>query len=303
MLISVEQLDEAHRSIGWNIEYRQISKGGFLGSLSSVESQPYRLASVRFSGHLEIQGESPAGFMAFHFGRFETGRMTAWGHELTDGDIVAFPPGSEIQYRSRGEIHNETLFVQKTAFEAACQSIAPRSKLLCDDFPSIHHCNPARYIGIRRKMREYVTKGTLHEEDASWLVAAMIFLVGDAHSQTSRENPGNGYATVIARRARTYIEDHLDETIRLDELSSDIGVGRRTLQRCFSTQYQISPMEYINARRMNRARRELVSANPARSSVTRIALDNGFSHLGRFSVDYRSYFGESPRQTLASNSV
>ena len=44
---------------------------------------------------------------------------------------------------------------------------------------------------------------------------------------------------------------------------------------------------------------DLVAGGSASDSVTRIALDNGFSHLGRFSVDYRDHFGESPRETLA----
>ena len=46
--------------------------------------------------------------------------------------------------------------------------------------------------------------------------------------------------------------------------------------------------------------RALMTADPQTHSVTQIALDTGFSHLGRFSVAYRAYFGEAPRETLGT---
>lgn len=61
----------------------------------------------------------------------------------------------------------------------------------------------------------------------------------------------------------------------------------------------MSPFEYIKARRLNAVRQALVAADSSRDRVTLIALNNGFTHLGRFSVDYREHFGESPSETLA----
>jgi transcriptional regulator GlxA family with amidase domain len=52
--------------------------------------------------------------------------------------------------------------------------------------------------------------------------------------------------------------------------------------------------------RLDSARRELAAADHAATSVTTIAMQNGFHHLGRFSVGYREHFGESPRETLAA---
>ena len=60
----------------------------------------------------------------------------------------------------------------------------------------------------------------------------------------------------------------------------------------------MSPCDYIKARRLNAARLALVAADSSCGQVARIAVDNGYTHLGRFSVDYRKHFGESPRETL-----
>jgi transcriptional regulator GlxA family with amidase domain len=61
----------------------------------------------------------------------------------------------------------------------------------------------------------------------------------------------------------------------------------------------MSPFEYIKARRLNAARQALVAADSSSNTVTRIAVENGFAHLGRFAADYREHFGESPHETLA----
>jgi AraC-like DNA-binding protein len=50
--------------------------------------------------------------------------------------------------------------------------------------------------------------------------------------------------------------------------------------------------------RLAQARRALLSADSRRITVTEIATCFGFVELGRFSVEYRKMFGESPSQTL-----
>lgn len=59
----------------------------------------------------------------------------------------------------------------------------------------------------------------------------------------------------------------------------------------------MSPTRYLWLRRMHLARRDLRIAGPAATSVTEVVTRHGFWELGRFSVAYRSLFGESPSAT------
>ena len=82
------------------------------------------------------------------------------------------------------------------------------------------------------------------------------------------------------------------------EISRTLNVGIRTLERAFSQSIRMPPSRYLAARRLNKAFRSLNEINRKDCSVTEIAMENCFSHLGRFSLNYRTLFGESPRDTL-----
>jgi AraC-like DNA-binding protein len=60
----------------------------------------------------------------------------------------------------------------------------------------------------------------------------------------------------------------------------------------------MGPVRYLWLRRMSLVRAALMRADPATTTVTDIATDHGFWELGRFSVEYRTLFGESPSAAL-----
>jgi AraC-like DNA-binding protein len=58
-------------------------------------------------------------------------------------------------------------------------------------------------------------------------------------------------------------------------------------------------MSYVRRRRLEHARDELLSLDPAAGvKVIDVALRHGFTHTGRFAAAYRARFGESPSVTL-----
>jgi AraC-like DNA-binding protein/tetratricopeptide (TPR) repeat protein len=86
------------------------------------------------------------------------------------------------------------------------------------------------------------------------------------------------------------------------ELAAIAGVSTRTLQRQFVTSLGKTPQAALRDIRFERARRELLRGSP-QASVLDIALRCGFTHFGRFSVEYRRRYGEKPSQTLRRQAV
>jgi AraC-like DNA-binding protein len=102
----------------------------------------------------------------------------------------------------------------------------------------------------------------------------------------------------VMRRFEQFLDDNPDRPIYMAEVCAAIGASGRTLRQHCQEQLGMTPHQYLWLRRMNFARRALAAADPATATVTGIALDNGFWELGRFAVQYRRLFGESPSVTL-----
>ncbi len=103
------------------------------------------------------------------------------------------------------------------------------------------------------------------------------------------------------KRVTEYLRAHLDAPVMLADLVRISGVPGRTLFKHFRDTMGVSPIRYLRNARFQRAREALVRAGPE-DSVTAIATKWGFNHLGRFSVEYRERFGESPSQTARRHS-
>ncbi|ANS32445.1 hypothetical protein R1CP_39305 (plasmid) [Rhodococcus opacus] len=91
---------------------------------------------------------------------------------------------------------------------------------------------------------------------------------------------------------------HPEESWTVRTLAELVGVSVRTLQDGFARYVGAAPMAYLRGIRLERAHEDLVAAEPGYIAVSDIAYRWGFRHLGRFSVEYRKRYGQSPSVTL-----
>lgn len=104
------------------------------------------------------------------------------------------------------------------------------------------------------------------------------------------------------RRALDAMHADLGRTWRVMELAAVAGVSGRTLQRQFLAFLGKTPRVMLRDISFEQARRELLQGSPG-AKVMDIALRSGISHCGRFSVEYRRRYGETPSQTLKRQGV
>jgi AraC family ethanolamine operon transcriptional activator len=100
------------------------------------------------------------------------------------------------------------------------------------------------------------------------------------------------------RKCEEYMRNHADATLTLLDLSQVSGMRSRSLINAFEAVTGFSPMDYLKRLRLNGVRRTLERADPSRTRIIDVATDWGFWHMGHFTGDYRTMFGESPSQTL-----
>ncbi|HKU05280.1 MAG TPA: helix-turn-helix domain-containing protein [Bradyrhizobium sp.] len=99
------------------------------------------------------------------------------------------------------------------------------------------------------------------------------------------------------RRALDFMQGALERDIGIAELAAAAGLSSRALQRQFKAFVDKTPHEALRDIRFDAARRQLLLGRPG-TRVMDVALRCGFPHFGRFSIEYRRRYGETPSHTL-----
>jgi transcriptional regulator GlxA family with amidase domain len=103
----------------------------------------------------------------------------------------------------------------------------------------------------------------------------------------------------LVERAENLALADVNQPLHISALCLALGVSERTLRKAFRRVHGLPPCRQLRMLRLSQARRALLSADGRQTTVTEIATEHGFVELGRFSVEYRTIFGESPSQTLS----
>jgi AraC-like DNA-binding protein len=101
------------------------------------------------------------------------------------------------------------------------------------------------------------------------------------------------------KRAEEYICANLKNPVTRDTLAEVSGKSIRSLSRGFQQRHGMGPMTFLRHRRLEAAYLDLLGAEPDSSTVTQVAINYGFSHFGKFAIEYKAAFGESPSVSLA----
>ncbi len=101
----------------------------------------------------------------------------------------------------------------------------------------------------------------------------------------------------IVRRVTDFMRANLGEPLLMHDLCHAARASERAVEYAFRDVCGVGPKQYLKMLRLNRVRRDLKELPADVASVTGIAHQYGFWHMGHFSNAYRQLFGETPRQT------
>lgn len=112
-----------------------------------------------------------------------------------------------------------------------------------------------------------------------------------------REHPTRSYPKLV-REVEHYIDERPHRPVHISEICSELNVSRRALHRAFDDVLGIGPVAFFRRKRLHAVYSALREGRGQSLSVTDVAMEYGFSELGRFARAYRSLFGETPSQSL-----
>lgn len=151
------------------------------------------------------------------------------------------------------------------------------------------------FIGELTQGNELYEQLAFTREIESSLIKGLILAQPNNYSSELRAMLGVKLPHYLVR-ARQYLHEHAREAVHLEDLEAAAGVSRFKLFEAFRKYFALSPMAYLKRHRLNGVRQEILEHGAARN-ISEIALGWGFTHLGRFSAEYRKLFDEAPSAT------
>ena len=298
---SPEALEKALKQVGINQPTRQAKRGNFRAGLAYRAYPDCELFSDRYSTDMSICLESPRDEIGIVLPRTPSNHFVINGVNLEDDQLAVAQLGECMNISGPGPIGSDCIVMPKPRFIKMLETLCPTARA------------PKGLALVKVFAPELDTIGDLivnligapdvdfQGERIANLLAWAVSLIGHASDQYRPESI-NGLKVHgrIAKGARDYIEKNFQMPIHIEELCKHTGVGVRTLQRCFREYFGHSITDYLRTIRLDAAYRELTAGDSRETNVTQVALGNGFTHLGRFSVAYRTRFGESPSETLGA---
>ncbi|MEV4610743.1 helix-turn-helix transcriptional regulator [Neorhizobium sp. LMR1-1-1.1] len=93
------------------------------------------------------------------------------------------------------------------------------------------------------------------------------------------------------RKIMQFIEEHLTETIKVEELAALTKLSKTYFSRVFKSAYKESPYNYVLRRRMELAKELIIETDTA---LSEIALDCGMADQAHLCKTFRKVFGTTP---------
>ena len=97
----------------------------------------------------------------------------------------------------------------------------------------------------------------------------------------------------VLRRALEYIDNNFDKDLSLNKVAEEVNVSANYLSSVFSQNMQKTFIEYITAKRMEKAKKLLRSTDASTSEISQMV---GYKDSHYFSFVFKKTQGLSPRE-------
>lgn len=299
VLTSNDAEEMREQSVFWSYEHQQFNRGTFHGIIFGFHTSRLQLTLSHRSVGFIARGGLPEKTTIISIPVHGADSLLYRGQLLRDCRAIALKDTEEL------ELHTSQPSTMLTV--AVCTALLEQQALACtgSTFKSLRcqeqlWIHPKQYrnrveqlISMLRLLqcRNHACSGV--EEEMVEKEILETILLGIQPPGVENKIPDRLF---VAKRAERHIRRNLKNSISIGELCRTVGTSERTLYLGFKERFGVSPKAYHQMMRLNGVHNALLRNNSSRT-VTDLAMDWGFYHLGRFSEQYNRMFGRLPSET------
>jgi len=301
-----DALSEAIRA--WDLDFRQLDRGQSTAELSQLIGSQVIFSHARFSRLYHQQGSTPPGMRTFALLEDHVGGIHWFGREVTPSSLMCFPASRELEAVSKPNFEVYTISFSEELLHkiAAILGLTELQTILCKE-DKLANCDTGIMQAIRWKLRKirHYTQGMsqpinnaevtqILEQDLPTLILTALTESADV----TQAKPAQWKKQRALRKAKDYINIFSKEPVTVSDLCQYADVSMRTLESAFKEYFDVTPKNYLKVARLNGVYKELRKQYSPFQSITDVANEWGFWHMGQFARDYKSLFDELPSETL-----
>jgi len=300
-LIESWDLDEYTSQVGpWEVRLDKMSSGAFHSRMRFLKIPGITLYDECWEHHVVVRGSPPEGLVMLATSINPQSSDVHWCGQALGEQVFACADGrSDIDFIMPSRAHDAVLLMEPELFEQALGASARESVNAVKHAVFDKDAGAALANTMTALLNRYHSNPALADEvnQANEIKSQLLLALDNCFSSNQPIDLSRDLRADALQRALQHIETSRGKTTAWD-LARHSGVSQRTLEHFFKQEFALTPGRYLAKSRLNRCYHDLYHANPDEDTVTRIATDWGFSHLGRFSGAYRKQFGELPSQTF-----
>jgi AraC-like DNA-binding protein len=293
----IESLEFEARKADMDLAFTQLQPGQLHAQAWTRHFNGLGMQFLGVRRAVEAQGAFPAGHHTFAFPT----RSLVWQNDVVAGDDAGLFTAAGTVIDSNNAQRPGGVLMLFVPVEDCERRFSLQGVRSPGERPGSQRLqfSPTRKQCIARLAERLLQCGDAAEEDDH--VELLLNTLADLSPPSAGVFATDARGKLAARyralkRARAYIADNAQRQFYISEVCEHVGTTHRTLDRMFRSELGMTPLDYLAALRMHTARKNLLSRAAREQSVGAIARACGFRHPGRFSTEFKRYFGVSPSQ-------
>jgi len=289
------------KEVGWDFNCEQIESGQMSAFAAAIGTADCMAMRGEFSHSFQQTGSPPEGMVTLGFPDQRVTEFDWCREQAQGGDIVNFSLNSGFAGTTPTGFAGFAISLSENLLAESAENLKLENTRLKDIrkqpvWRNVQHTTKLLRRQFSTALGNAGTPGghkatNLFNQTAASRILQLI----------SNDNCGGNTDNLATRskamhRALEYIENSNTVALTVTELCQYTGVSAPTLYRGFEEQFGTGPKRFLLIRCLSGVRKDLLSADD-NVSVSEIANNWGFWHMGQFAADYKQCFGELPSDT------
>jgi len=281
-----------------NVENKLLDSGAFIGNVNLVSTRRVVVSHFSMNRKIVQEGAGIPGFITFVI--WEPRYFLNWRNHIMEKGTIGILWKNEHHSITGAGMNGFPVTVEENFFLDRCNN---------NGYPEIADM-------LKRKEIIQVSESALQEIRKIVFSASHVNTLDDLHvfevletklvnllilslAQASTDKYKMDLSSSKFDTAIDYIHECLNELTSMSQICENAKIPERTLRRLFQEKLTTSQSSYVKKLRLNAVRKNLKISLGLRT-VSEVAGEYNFWHMGQFSKDYKDIFDELPSETLAS---